>query len=360
MSTPSASRAQADLWHDESSAASLPLPGGARLPVRPRAAAVTAAFVVIAGLIAVLAVATGSYDLDLAGVIEVLRGGGSETDRFIVLDQRLPRAIAAWLAGAGLGLSGAVFQSLSRNPLGSPDIVGFTTGASAGGLILIICMGAPGVASLALGTAAGGFLTAALVITATVRRGMAGENLVLAGIAIAAMISAVNEYLISRAPLESAEAAKAWQFGSLNTIGWAQTGVLAAGLAVLLPQLVWLARPSRILELGDDTAAGLGVRPGRQRLAMLVYGVLLVAVVVAVTGPIGFLALAAPQLARRLAGTPGIAFWPAVAMGGALLGAADLLAQRLLAPFQIPVGLVSSAIGGLYLLWLLGFSRQDA
>ncbi|WP_316670612.1 iron chelate uptake ABC transporter family permease subunit [uncultured Propionibacterium sp.] len=359
MSTPAGRSGRADIWHDGSAVPSLPVPGG-RLPVRPRALVVTAGLVVAALVVAVLAVATGSYDLDPAGVVHVLRGAGSQTDRFIVLQQRLPRAAAAWLAGAGLGLSGAVFQSLSRNPLGSPDIVGFTTGASAGGLVIIVLMGAPGIASLALGTTIGGFLTAALVVMVTIRRGIAGENLVLAGIAVAAMISAVDEYLISRAPLESAEAAKAWRFGSLNTIGWAQAGALAIAMAVLLPQLVWLARPARILELGDDSAAGLGVRPARQRLVMLVHGVLLVAVVVAVTGPIGFLALAAPQLARRLAGSPGIAFWPTVVMGGALLGAADLLAQRVLAPFQIPVGLVSSAIGGLYLLWLLGFSRRDA
>jgi len=336
----------------------LRLPGQGTVVLHRRSVAVTAALLVLAGAVTVVAVSVGNYDLGLRGVIDTIGGGGSATDRFIVLRQRLPRAAAALAVGAALGLSGAIFQSMSRNPLGSPDIIGFTTGASTGGLVAILLTAAPSTLSVTVGTLIGGFATAFAVILITVRRGVGGERLILAGIAVGAMLASVNDYLISRAPLESAEAAKAWQFGSLNAIGWNQVTPLLIATAVLLPAVFGIARPARILELGDDAAAGLGVRVRRQRVMMAGLGVALAATAVATAGPIGFLALAAPQLARKLACTPGIAFAPSIAMGALILASADVLAQRLLSPFQIPVGLVSAALGGVYLMWLLGFSRD--
>ena len=153
--------------------------------------------------------------------------------------------------------------------------------------------------------------------------------------------------------LFSAETAKAWQYGSFNAISWGQVKPLALAAAVLLIQVVWLVRPASLLEMGDDAATGLGLRVGRVRGAMLGYGVMLVAICVATAGPIGFIALAAPQLARRLSRSAGMTLIASAAMGALLLGGADFLAQRLLSPFQIPVGLVSAALGGLYLVWLL-------
>ena len=197
------------------------------------------------------------------------------------------------------------------------------------------------------------FATAALVVLIALRRGVGGDNLILAGIALSEMLSAANNYLISRASLQSAEAAKAWQYGSFNAISWGQVRPLLIAAIVLLPQVAWLLRPAAMLEMGDDAATSLGVRVGRIRGAMLGYGVVLAAACVAVAGPIGFLALAAPQLARRLSRSTGITMVTSAAMGALLLGGADFLAQRLLSPFQIPVGLVSAALGGVYLIWLL-------
>nr|WP_103061942.1 iron chelate uptake ABC transporter family permease subunit [Actinomyces qiguomingii] len=300
---------------------------------------------------------TGAYELSTTEALRVVVGGGSDLDRFIVLGQRLPRVIAAVLIGGMLAVSGAVFQSLSRNPLGSPDIVGFTTGATTGGLLVILVSTASSTLTIALGTTVGGLATAVVVVAVAMRRGGAGENLVLAGVALSQTLSALNDYLLSRATIQEAEVARAWQYGSLNAITWVQVRPLILAAALLIPLSIGLGRPAAVLELGDDAATSLGLGVGRLRAAMLGYGVVLAAVCVSVAGPIGFLALAAPQLAQRLARTAGLTLSVSAAMGSALLVVADLLAQRLLAPFQIPVGLLCAACGGLYLMWLLGLRR---
>ena len=308
----------------------------------------------LAAALAVVAVSVlfGAYNISGADALHtLLTGSGSRMDRFFVLNQRLPRAVAAALVGAMLALSGAVFQSLSRNPLGSPDIVGFTTGASSGGLFMLLL--AASASDLQISVVLGGFTTAAVVALVSRRGGVGGDNLILTGVAISEMLSAANSYLISQASLPSAETAKAWQYGSFNAISWGQVKPLALAAAVLLIQVVWLVRPASLLEMGDDAATSLGLRVGRVRGAMLGYGVVLAAICVATAGPIGFIALAAPQLARRLSRSAGMTMIASAAMGALLLGGADFLAQRLLSPFQIPVGLVSAAMGGIYLVWLL-------
>lgn len=326
----------------------LSLPRGAALLAHRRSVGVCLVLLVLVLAIGTASLLTGTYSLG---------GAGSELDRFIVVDQRLPRVLAAVLVGAMLALSGAVFQSVSRNPLGSPDIVGFTTGASTGGL-LVILLGVSTTSSVALGTTLGGALTAAVVVLIALRRRAGGDGLVLVGVALAQMLGSFNDYLLSRATIESAEAAKAWQYGSLNAVSWPQVRPLALGAALLLPLVVGLVRPTRVLEMGDDTATGLGLRPYRWRGVLVGYGVVLAALCVAVSGPIGFVALAAPQVARRLCRSAGTTLTASAVTGAFLLALADLVAARLLAPFQIPVGLVSSACGGLYLMWLVGLRKR--
>ncbi|TDT34286.1 FecCD family ABC transporter permease [Naumannella halotolerans] len=291
-------------------------------------------------------------------LLTILLGGGEPTARFFVLEQRAPRAVAAVVVGICLALAGAIFQTLSNNPLGSPDIIGFTTGAATGGLVMILVAGASVPGGVATGATLGGLATALLVWSLSVGRGLAGERLILVGIAVGAMLSSINDYLLTRADLESAEAARAWQFGSLNAVGWGQLSgpVVIVGLPLLV---LWLWSPSlRALETGDDLAAALGVRVTRDRTMLLATGVLFTAIGVAIGGPIGFVALAAPQIARRLTASPGISLLGSAALGAALLGSADLLAARILSPFQIPVGLATSAVGGLYLVWLLSRRRR--
>ncbi|MFD7707851.1 FecCD family ABC transporter permease [Streptomyces sp. NPDC059785] len=330
----------------------LSLPRGVTLRAVRRTAWAGAA--IAAGCLALFAlgVFTGTYHISTAQVFGVLHGGGSATDRFIVLGQRMPRGVAALLVGAGLGLAGSLFQSLSRNPLGSPDIIGFTTGSTTGALAALLIgggtrLGAGGGALL------GGLATALLVHLLTAAGGAVGGRLIVTGIAVGAMLASVNDYLITRADIESAESAKAWTFGSLNAITWPQVVPAAVAFPVLLAATLVLARPLRMLSMGDDTAAALGVRVDRIRRLTLLVGVAWTALAIAVAGPIGFLALAAPQLARRVARTGSMPVMTAALTGALLLACADFTGQRLLAPFQIPVGLVTGALGGLYLMWLL-------
>lgn len=305
-------------------------------------------------LVCASGVFTGTYHITTARVLEVLGGGGSATDRFIVIDQRVARLAAALMVGASLGMAGSLFQTLSRNPLGSPDIIGFTTGSTTGALtILLVGGGSTGIGAGG-GAVLGGLATAVLVqVMSTARGGAGGSRLVITGIAVGSMLASVNDYLITRADTESAESAKAWTFGSLNAITWTQVAPVALAFPVLLVATALLARPLRMLEMGDDTAAGLGVRIAHVRTAVLVVGVMLTGTAIAVSGPIGFLALAAPRLARRVGRVPGTPVATAALTGALLLCAADFVAQRALAPFQIPVGLVTGALGGLYLMWLL-------
>ncbi|MFB6786975.1 FecCD family ABC transporter permease [Streptomyces olivaceus] len=305
-------------------------------------------------LVCALGVFTGTYHITAGQVLEVLGGGGSATDRFIVIDQRLARLCAALVVGASLGLAGSLFQTLTRNPLGSPDIIGFTTGSTTGALVILLVGGAGAGVGAGGGALLGGLATAVLVQLMTAGRGAAGgSRLIITGIAVGAMLASVNDYLVTRADIESAESAKAWTFGSLNAITWSQAAPALLAFPVLFGATVMLARPLRMMEMGDDTAGGLGIRIGRVRFAALVVGVGLTGTAIAVTGPIGFLALAAPQLARRVARVPGTPVATAALTGALLLCTADFLAQRVLAPFQIPVGLVTGALGGLYLMWLL-------
>lgn len=281
-----------------------PLPGGRTIRMQRRAVGATIALVVVGLTVSVLAVTTGVYHVGLGDIGRAILGRGDSTDRLIVVDQRLPRTVAAWAIGGAMGLSGALFQTVSRNPLGSPDIVGFTTGAASGGLAAILLAGVTSSAAIASGTILGGLATALVVYLLSSARGVGGERLILVGIAVGAMLASINDYLITRADIEAAETARAWQFGSLNAISWSQAGPLLVAVAVLIPVTLAVSRPLAALEMGDDAAAGLGVDARRVRARILFLGVALAAVSVAAAGPIGFLALAAPQLAKRLARRP--------------------------------------------------------
>ncbi|WP_332716433.1 FecCD family ABC transporter permease [Pelagibacterium mangrovi] len=300
----------------------------------------------------VVTMTTGQYQLTLAEIWRILTAPDDPVGGMIVLGLRLPRLLAAIFVGAALGVAGAVFQSIARNPLASPDIVGFTTGSASGALVIILIAGQGGM-GIAVGALIGGFATALLVYLIALERGVVGQKLIVVGIAIAAMLGAANDFLITRAELERAQAAKTWLFGSLHATGWEVTTMLALGCLVLLPAILAFSDKLRILEMGDDLASALGLPLGRSKLVLLSLAVGLTALAIAGAGPIGFVALAAPQLARRLTRTPGMGVVSSATMGSLLVVAADLLAQRLLAPLQIPVGLLTGAMGGIYLIWLL-------
>ncbi|MFC7219414.1 FecCD family ABC transporter permease [Streptomyces polyrhachis] len=322
-----------------------------------RAALVVALLALAAAGAGVLLLGTGDFPLAPGDVVATLLGHGEPGQEFIVRELRLPRLLVALLVGACLGLAGAVFQSVSRNPLGSPDVIGFGQGSVVGALTVIVLFQGDAV-QVALGSLAGGLVTGVLIYALAWRRGVHGYRLVLVGIGAAAMLTAVNGYLFTKADIVDAARALVWLTGSLNGRDWAQVWPLLWLCALLMPLILAYARPLRMLELGDDAAGALGVPVERTRLVLMTSAVLLTAAATAAAGPVSFVALTAPQLARRLTRSPGPGLLPAAVMGAALLTAADWVAQRAFGDAQLPVGVVTGVLGGCYLLWLLIGERR--
>ena len=324
------------------------------LSIGLRTIVVTAMLVLVACVIGLISLASGSYDVSLSDVLGTLLGHGQADDemvRMIVIEWRLPRVALAFLLGAALGMSGAIFQSLTRNPLGSPDIIGFSAGSYTGALIVILLFSG-GYYETAAGALVGGIVTAALVYLLSWRRGVQGFRLIIVGIGVAAMLSAFNAWMIRQADLQVAMSAAIWGAGSLNGLGFEQLLPVAIVLLIVMPMSCAFSRPLRQLEMGDDLARTSGVNTDRTRLALMVLGVALTAIVTAAAGPISFIALAAPQIARRLTRSAGATLGASGLMGGVLLLAADWAAQHA-SGIQLPVGVMTVSIGGIYFLFLL-------
>ncbi|MFE3443592.1 FecCD family ABC transporter permease [Nocardia sp. NPDC059180] len=317
-----------------------------------RTVVVCVALLVVALLVAVLALGTGDAPIPTDRVLRAIFIGDQRFDRLVVWEWRFPRVLLALVLGAALGVSGAILQSVTRNPLGSPDIVGFGTGAYTGALIVMLVFGG-GEFQTAAGALVGGLASAVAIQMLALRHDVSGFRLILVGIGISAMLASVNAWLILRADLLSAMGAAAWGMGSLSGLTWAQVTPAIVLLTALSLTMIPLASRLRMLELGDDLASSFGIQVRRTRLLLIFLSVALTAVATAVTGPIAFIALAAPQLGRRLARTPSTALLPAAAMGALLLVTSDWLAQRLFAPTTLPVGVVTVSIGGLYLAYVL-------
>jgi iron complex transport system permease protein len=288
----------------------------------------------------------------MTGIWQLLTGEASPYQSIVVWQWRASRALGALIIGAGLGVSGAVFQSLVRNPLGSPDITGFNVGAFTGVLLSIAWFGNVYWMSV-LGAILGGLCAALLVYFFAYRDGHSGFRLIIVGIAISATLTAFNKWLSLSVSLETAMTAALWSAGSLNGMTWSR--ILPAAILLILLMCVALAMNSRmkLLEMGDDTAAALGVSVNKSRLALMFVGVSLTAVATAITGPIAFISLAAPQIARRLENNASISLTASALVGAMLLLAADFLAQHAWQGITLPVGLVTISLGGLYLVYLI-------
>ncbi|WP_285026015.1 iron chelate uptake ABC transporter family permease subunit [Plantibacter sp. ME-Dv--P-122b] len=326
-----------------------------RRPAR-RTLLVCAAVVVAIVVAAIAGLALGDYPLTTDEVIGVLTGRVDGLARTVVLDWRLPRVLAAIGFGAALGVSGAIFQTLTRNPLASPDIIGLANGSFTGMLIALLLLGGSWPALMA-GSLIGGLAAAVAIFLLALRQGLSGFRFIVVGIGVSAMLAAFNSWLLLRADLDVALFAAAWGAGTLNTATATVVWPALACLVVLFAVLPFAARPLRQLELGDDVAAATGVRLTRERAILIGLAVALVSAVTAVAGPIAFIALAAPQIARRLTRSPGIPLVATGLVGGVLLLASDLVAQHLI-PLTVPVGVVTVVVGGLYLTQLLLRERR--
>lgn len=327
----------------------LPAPGGV-IRLHRRSVVVGLCLAALTSVVALVGLGIGDYPLSIPEVLAAVFTDQGFASR-IVLGWRLPRVLAAIAFGAALAASGAMFQSLTRNPLGSPDIIGFSTGAYTGAIVSITVVGT-GFIGESTGALVGGLLTALAVYALAWRGGVQGFRLIIVGIAVTAVLSAVNTYLLLLAQTEVAMAAAIWGAGSLSLVDWAELAPALPVLAVLGIATASVVPSLRQLELGDDAARAHGVRVETARLTVVVLGVALVAMVTAISGPIAFIALAAPQIARRLTRGPGIAVGVAAVTGALLLLVADLIAQHLV-PGSVPVGIVTVVIGGAYLVTLL-------
>ena len=294
----------------------------------------------------------GDYPLTPGQVFDVFLGGRSLA-RVVVLEWRLPAAASAVVFGALLGIGGGIFQSLTRNPLGSPDIIGFDAGAHTAVVVGILLFGARAQGIIAVAAVAGGLL-AAVVVHLLSGRTTTGFRLIVVGLAVSAALGAINAYLVTRARVEDAMLVGFWGAGSLTRIEAGSLPMWLGAAAVLLVSAGLLAPSLGIIELGDQTAGALGIPLEPRRVLLVVVGVTASAVVTAAAGPIGFVALAAPQVARRLMRTPGTSITGAAVTGAVLLSAAQLCSALTSSNNRpVPVGLITVSVGGLYLIYLL-------
>lgn len=302
--------------------------------------------------VALFSLRSGAVTLDFNQVFNALTGSAPRNITMVVTEWRLPRVMMALLVGAALGISGAIFQSLMRNPLGSPDVMGFNTGAWSGVLVAMVLFGQH-LTAITLAAMAGGILTSLIVWGLAWRNGIETFRLIIIGIGMRAMLMAFNTWLLLQASLETSLSAGLWFAGSLNGLTWAKTLPAAPLILLMFVCALLLVKRMRLLEMGDDSACALGVSVERSRLLLMLVAVVLTAAATAIAGPISFIALVAPHIARRLSGTARWGLTQSALCGSLLLLAADLCAQQLFMPYQLPVGVVTVSLGGIYLIVLL-------
>lgn len=329
----------------------------ARRRSRRRATVVSWVLAALTLACTVVTLTLGSFDVSLPDVVRILGGAEIQGASFVVWDLRLPRALTAIGAGAAFGLSGAIFQTLVRNPLASPDIIGITAGASAAAVIAITQFGLnPGLAAPV--AFAGALGAAALIYLLAWRGAVSGYRLVLVGIGVGAVLNAVTSYALTRAEVTDVSEALVWITGSLNSATWSGLPGLWGPLLVLVPALVVLARPLGGLQLGDDAAAGIGVRVEPAKIGLIVVAVGLAAVATAAAGPVAFVAFVSGPIARRLTGGHGLALVPSALVGACVVLVADYAGAYAFGDTRLPAGVVTGILGAPVLLWLLARANR--
>ncbi len=284
-------------------------------------------------------------------VMRVLLGENVPGAAFTVGQLRLPRAMLSVLAGLSFGLGGVAFQTLLRNPLASPDIIGISSGASAAAVFAIVVLSLKGPV-VSLVAVAAGLGVALLVYGLSFRNGVAGTRLILVGIGVSAMLESMIAYILSQAPAWTLQEAMRWLTGSVNGAQLVQAAPLLASLAVFGGLLLSRARDLEALRLGDDTAAALGVGVSRTRVLVIVAAVGMIASATAVTGPIAFVAFLSGPIAARIMGSGGSLLIPSALIGAVLVLGGDYAGQFLLSS-RYPVGVVTGAFGAPYLIFLI-------
>ena len=310
-------------------------------------------------MLTVIGIMVGDVRVDPALLVRTLRGEGTALAERIIFDVRLPRLLVAALAGAALAVSGVLVQGVVRNPLAGPEIVGVTSGAGLGALVIMVLFPSSSPSVIAVAAFIGAFVAFGIVYLAAWQGAVAPERFALVGVAVSAFCSAGTSVLIVKAELRVAQAL-VWLSGSTYAGSWDDAARLAVGSALLLPFAWLIARPLDILGLGDHTAQSLGIPLERARLVILLIALGLAAITISTVGTIGFVGLVAPHAARLLLGTSSRHRWliPVAALLGAIVVvAADVVGRFVLAPKEIPAGLVTTLLGAPYFLFLLRRSR---
>jgi len=335
------------------------------VPWHPRALTVTLLALALLLVLIVAGVAQGSTTLAPGDVIRTLLGGGTYPQHLIVFDLRLPRVLTGVLVGICLGVAGALTQTFTNNPLATPDVIGVTAGASTGAVAAILIGGGSFTVSdavlgrgIPVAAITGALLASALVYGLGWRDGVDSYRLILVGIGISSVLTALTSYLLVRARISDATRAAAWLVGSLTGTSWTSLWPLLAVTVVITPIAVACSAPLAVAQLGDETATSVGLAVQRHRLLVIILAVILTGAAVAAAGPIGFVAFVVPQIALR---TTGASRPPLIASGllGACLVISADLASRTLFPYQLPVGLLTTAVGAPYLIWLLVRHRKE-
>ncbi|GIZ11974.1 iron chelate uptake ABC transporter family permease subunit [Pseudomonas sp. NCCP-436] len=284
-------------------------------------------------------------------VLQAALGRGEPLQVFLIQELRLPRLLAGLLSGAALGAAGCLLQTLARNRLATPGVIGIDNGATAFAVASIVAVPtslAPSALALS-GAATAAVLTFALAAGGGAR----GYRFIVVGIAVGALFGALTNLMLARSDMDAANAAYPWTVGSLNARPADSVMLLAIGLASGLPLARLLVNALTLMRFSDSVAIGLGVRLQRMRLLTLALCVWLTALAVAVVGPVGLIALAAPEMARHLCSRHGVPVINAALSGALMMILADWLGRSLLAPIEIPVGIITAVVGGPFLLWIL-------
>ena len=325
--------------------------GSVSVLMHRRGAVAMAILLAALAFVAISSLTVGTAALSPWDAVLAIAGQGSGMNVFLVQELRLPRLLAGILSGAAFGVGGCLLQTLARNRLATPGIIGIDDGASAFAIASIIAVPtsmAPSALALI-----GAATAAALVFGLGGGVGSRGYRFIVVGIAIGAVFGALTNLMLARTNIDSANLAYPWTVGSLNARPAEAVWMLAVGLLICLPVAKYLGRALNMMRLSEPIAVALGVRLPMTRALTLLVTVVLTALGVAVVGPVGLIALAAPEMARHLAGHQGVPVLTSGLAGAVLMTAADWAGRSVFTPIEIPVGIIAAVVGGPYLLWIL-------
>jgi len=338
------------MLHETSAAVATSVALGRTRRSRRRRVVIT---MLVVGVVVAFAVTlmVGNTFYSPAEVIRVVLGQDVPGATFAVGRLRLPRGVLAIAAGACFGFGGVTFQTMLRNPLASPDIIGITSGSGAAAVFAIVMLSLSRT-QVSIVAIAAGLAVALLVYTLSFKDGVGGTRLILIGIGVSAMLNSVTAYVLSQAAEWDLQQAMRWLAGSLNGTSWSDTVPVLVAMVVLVPTLLVQSRNLQMIQLGDDTAGALGVRVERTRIVAIIAAVGLIAFATAACGPIAFVAFLAGPIAARLIGTGGSLLVPSALVGALLVQVADLAGQFAF-DTRYPVGVVTGVLGAPYLIYLI-------